>query len=77
MEYRESLNELEKFGEVVQFCQAVFVFEFKITNGFTGKASDTLSLFKLCQEIAGERYRSVSKLETDKNLFHLRLERKY
>jgi len=62
--------ELEKFGKLETICQSVYNFEFKITVGFSGTINDNLELQKICSKIAFE-YPYISKLRTEKNLFHL------
>jgi len=64
------MKKIEDFGKVVENCQSVFNYEFKITEGFSGKLEDTIELMSICKQEA-EGYTIVKKCVTDKNLFHL------
>ena len=63
-------KKIEDFGKVVENCQSVYNYEFKITDGFSGKMEDTMELMAICKKEA-EGYSIVKKMNTDVNLFHL------
>lgn len=62
---------LEKFGKIEVFKKSYSEWEFKIAEGFSGKARDTFDLQEICMKIAGPEYKYVKKYHTGKNLFHL------
>lgn len=65
-------KKIEDFGKVVEFEES---YEFKITDGFSGKANDTFELMKICSEIA-QGYNHVKRLRSKENFFHLVLIKK-
>ncbi|MDI6033999.1 ASCH domain-containing protein [Flavobacterium sp. LB2P84] len=63
-------DKLSEFGKVVTLCQSVFNYEFLITDGFSGKATNTFACMEVCMKIA-EGYPYVKKCITEDNKFHL------
>lgn len=60
-----------KYGKVEEFCGAVFVVEFKITEGFINSTENILAFMADAKSIAGEGYNKIKKFVTNENLCHL------
>jgi len=60
-----------KYGKVEEFCGAVYVIEFKITDGFINTSENVIEFMNDAKSIAGERYKKIKKFVTDDNFCHL------
>lgn len=63
-------EKLHSFGTVEKASEDNGVFEFLITDGFSGSVNDTIELGNICKEIAYE-YPKLKRFVSDKNYFRL------
>jgi len=69
IDFKEYLS--TKYGKVEEFCAAVYVIEFKITDGFINTSENVIEFMTDAKSISGERYGKIKKFVTDDNLCHL------